>query len=203
MKCDRRDSIKRHAGVDEISTTSLQHTATTQVQQFVKSRAVLVNVPLLAVTKVVKLDFLAGWGRSGESELCKNGECMFHRTGYNLHNVTFKLHNSCDTFTAATKAATGRRCRIHRTDAGNKAAAAHELVEVQIYDKMRDAGNVNSSRTQEVCEQAVASICLRLQLLDEALWRWLIPPVNERVKKHPWWGYSLMLKGKRKNARFD
>lgn len=38
-------------------------------------------------------------------------------------------------------------------------------VEGQIYDKMRD-GDVNSSRRQEVCERAVASIRLRLQLLD-------------------------------------
>lgn len=34
-------------------------------------------------------------------------------------------------------------------------------VEGRIYDKMRD-DDVNSSRRQEVCERAVASICLRL-----------------------------------------
>lgn len=38
-------------------------------------------------------------------------------------------------------------------------------VEVQIYDKMRD-GDVNSSKRQEVCEHAVASIRLRPKLLD-------------------------------------
>lgn len=38
-------------------------------------------------------------------------------------------------------------------------------VEEQIYDKMKD-GDISSSRRQEVCEHAVASIRLRLQLLD-------------------------------------
>lgn len=136
------------------------------------------NVPLLAITEAVKLDFFTGRDRDnrgvGWRGRGRGDGVVQHTTGrlYVKFTVSYVCNfPGCDNIYCANKGSRRKMVKESGQSKGrdkNTAAVillrAQEIkVEGQIYDKMRD-GDVKSSRRQEVCERAVASIRFRPRL---------------------------------------